>query len=163
MTKKQTATAFEAHDHSRCAQSMMRAAEEICLHRGLRLTPIRTKVLEILTQSHVPLGAYEVLAQLSAQGSSPQPPVAYRALEFLVTNGLAHRIEKLNAFVACTTAHTGHSPIFMICEGCQRVAETPSLRNKSVLDRAAREMGFDIQSTVIEAQGLCAECRMEKA
>ena len=142
---------------------MIQSARDICSSRGLRLTPVRAKVLELLTQSHVPLGAYDVLDQLALAGFRSQPPVAYRALDFLVVNGLAHRIEKLNAFVACTHADSGHSPVFMICGHCQRVAETTAQTKRSVFDQTAREIGFDIRKTVIELEGLCSECQQDKA
>jgi Fur family zinc uptake transcriptional regulator len=159
MNKTTTNPAFLEHDHSRCAKEMIRSARLICSERGLRLTPVRMRVLEILTQSHVPLGAYEVLDQLATAGFRAQPPVAYRALDFLVSNGLAHRIEKLNAFVACANAESGHSPVFMICGLCRRVAETTTQTRRSVLDQAARELGFDIRQTTIELEGRCTQCQ----
>ena len=151
--------AFRQHDHGECARSLMDAARDLCAKRGLRLTPVREKVLELLLKSHAPLGAYVILSELSAAGFRAQPPVAYRALDFLVENGLAHRIEKINAFVACSQPREEHSPIFMICSDCQQVAETSVKRQSSSLDRSARAIGFDIQHTVVEAQGRCAQCR----
>ena len=110
-------------------------------------------------KSHAPLGAYAILAELVDSGLRAQPPVADRALEFLVENGLAHRIEKINAFVACNQPRDGHSPVFMICNDCQQVAETSAKTQSSTLERTARAIGFDIQHTVVEAQGVCAQCR----
>lgn len=88
-----------------------------------------------------------------------QPPAVYRALDFLVANGFVHRIERLNAFVAC--AHPGevHSPAFMICRGCSAVAEARSVISKTALGAAARTAGFRIEGVVIEAEGLCPACR----
>ena len=137
----------------------MAAAHNLCTARAVRLTPVREKVLELLLKSYAPLGAYDILAELSASGFRAQPPVAYRALDFLVENGLAHRIEKINAFVACSQPHEKHSPIFMICNDCEQVAETSIKPQGSSLDRTARAIGFDIQHTVVEAEGLCAACR----
>ena len=153
------AQAFRQHDHGECARSLMDAAQDLCAERGLRLTPVREKVLELLLKSHAPLGAYAILSELVDSGFRAQPPVAYRALEFLVENGLAHRIEKINAFVACNQPRDGHSPVFMICNDCQQVAETSAKTRSSTLERTARAIGFDIQHTVVEAQGVCAQCR----
>ena len=153
------AQAFRQHDHGECARSLMGAAHDLCAERGLRLTPVREKVLELLLKSHAPLGAYAILSELAALGFRAQPPVAYRALDFLVENGFAHRIEKINAFVACDQPGDGHSPVFMICNDCQQVAETSARTQSTTLDRTARKIGFDIQHAVVEAQGLCAQCR----
>ena len=101
-----------------------RAAAQRCRARGLRLTPARAFALETLLESHRAMTAYELLDRLRAAGLGGQPPVAYRALEFLVENGLAHRIERLGAFVACTARPDAHPAAFMICRSCRQVAET---------------------------------------
>ena len=137
----------------------MEAAHALCAERGLRLTPAREKVLEIMLKSHAPLRAYGILSELADEGFSAQPPVAYRALDFLVQNGFAHRIEKVNAFVACNQPGEGHAPVFMICNDCGQVAEASAKSQSSSLDRTARAIGFDIEHTVVEAQGVCAGCR----
>ena len=118
------AVTFREHDHAKCASLLMAAAHNLCIARAVRLTPVREKVLELLLKSHAPLGAYDILAELSAPGLRAQPPVAYRALDFLVANGLAHRIEKINAFVACSQPHEQHSPIYMLCNDCAQRADT---------------------------------------
>jgi Fe2+ or Zn2+ uptake regulation protein len=82
----------------------MAIAEALCAERGQRLTPIRRKVLGVLLGSHNPLGAYEIIDRLAPKGPRPAPITAYRALDFLRENGLVHRIESRNAFVACRGA-----------------------------------------------------------
>ena len=153
------ANAFREHNHEECARTLMGAAQTLCAERGLRLTPVREKVLELMLKSHAPLRAYEILSKLADEGFSAQPPVAYRALDFLVQNGFAHRIEKINAFVACNRPGEGHAPVFMICNDCGHVAEASASTQSSSLDRTARSMGFDVHHMVVEAQGLCAGCR----
>jgi Fur family zinc uptake transcriptional regulator len=115
-------------------------------------------VLEILLESHGAMGAYDVLARLDAEGMGKQPPVAYRALSFLVDQGLAHRIEKLNAFVACSHPGGAHAPAFMICRSCGTVAEAAPGTGGAFGQRAA-EAGFRIERTVMEAEGLCPACQ----
>ena len=92
-----SAQIFVEHDHRACSEYAMEAAHKLCSARGLRLTPVREKVLELLLESHGALGAYTILEKLASVGFRSQPPVAYRALDFLVEHGLVHRIEKLNA------------------------------------------------------------------
>ncbi len=151
-------TAFGAHDHDACVAAALAAAEAVCAARGAQLTPVRRRVLEILLESHGAMGAYDVLARLDAEGMGKQPPVAYRALSFLVDQGLAHRIEKLNAFVACSHPGGAHAPAFMICRSCGTVAEAEAGTGGAFGQRAA-EAGFRIERTVMEAEGLCPACQ----
>lgn len=148
--------AFETHDHGRCIASAMAAAERTCAANGLRLTPVRRRTLEILLEAHEALGAYDVLARLDAAGFGSKPPVAYRALTFLVDAGLAHRIERLNAFVACTHPGADHDPAFMICSRCGTVAEGEA---GGALQTSAIAAGFHIERTVLEAEGICPTCQ----
>jgi len=156
------ALGFERHDHARCVASALSAAETWCAAEDLRLTPVRRKALEILLKEHRALGAYEVLDRLREAGFGSQPPVAYRALEFLVTHGFAHRVERLNAFIACAHPGKAHAPAFMICRLCDTVAEATSSASKGALGDAARAAGFVIEQTVVEAEGVCPTCA-EKA
>jgi len=149
---------FEDHNHTRCMAEAMLAAETRCAKEGLRLTPVRRKVLELLLEEHRALGAYAILDLLRDAGFGSQPPVAYRALDFLSDHGFVHKIERLNAFVACAHPGENHSPAFMICRLCDTVAEAQSAPAKSGLDEAARAAGFQIEKTVVEAEGVCPAC-----
>ncbi len=149
---------FAQHDHAHCVADALEAVAAECVDRGLQLTPVRRRVLEILLAEHKALGAYDVLEVLRGEGLGGQPPVAYRALDFLVKNGFAHRIERLNAFVACAHPGERHAPSFLICTGCSLVAEAPGRPAVRALRSAADEMGFEIARVVIEAEGLCPGC-----
>ncbi|MFZ3581827.1 transcriptional repressor [Loktanella sp. DJP18] len=151
-----TASGFEHHNHATCVTDALLSAEAVCAKADLNLTPVRRRVLEILLESHAALGAYDVLARLDAEGLGSKPPVAYRALAFLVDNGFAHRIEGLNAFIACAHPGADHAPAFLICRGCRTVAET---RANAPMGQAAAQTGFAIEQTVMEAQGLCPACQ----
>ncbi|QCO55143.1 transcriptional repressor [Pseudorhodobacter turbinis] len=153
---------FAKHDHASCVEGGLSTAETRCLDDGLRLTPVRRKVLEILLQEHRALGAYAVLDRLRDDGFGSQPPVAYRALDFLVSHGFAHKIERLNAFIACAHPDETHAPAFMICRLCDSVAEAQSEPARSALAEAAKATGFKIERTVVEAEGVCPGCA-EKA
>ena len=151
--------AFAPHDHSHCAGDVLARAEVLAADRGVRLTPVRRRVLEILLEAHRAMGAYDVLQRLAAEGFGNQPPVAYRALEFLVQNGLAHRIRRLNAFTACMHPGQAHSPAFLICRSCHTVAEAAAAPVRAALDVAAAGLGFAIERSNVEASGLCPACQ----
>ena len=155
------ALGFARHDHAHCVADALRVAEARCAERGVRLTPVRRRTLEILLEAHEALGAYDVLARLSDEDLASKPPMVYRALAFLTEQGLAHRIERLNAFVACAHPAEAHDPAFMICRACGTVAEAQI--SSAALDRSAQASGFVIEQTVIEAEGLCPGCQGDAA
>jgi Fur family zinc uptake transcriptional regulator len=152
-----------AHDHRACISRVLEDAGQVTAAAGARMTPVRRRTLEILLESHRALGAYDILRRLDAEGFGAQPTVAYRALDFLVEHGLAHRIERMNAFVACMHPAEGHDPAFMICRACKAVAETAQPASDGKLGRDAAEAGFQIERMVIEAEGLCPKCQKVKA
>ena len=149
---------FDHHDHQHCAAHVLDRAVALAAERGLRLTPVRKRTLEILAESHRAMGAYDVLERLAAEGFGNQPPVAYRALEFLEEQGLAHRIRRLNAFTACMHPGESHAPAFLICESCHAVAEAPAAAVNAALQEAAGGMGFAIRHSHLEATGICRQC-----
>ena len=154
-------TAFPkpGHNHARCASDALRRAEDVCTARKVRLTDIRRRVLEAVWQSHIPVGAYDILSQLNACGGRIAPVQVYRALEFLMDNNLVHRIASLNAFIGC--AHMGevnHAAQFLICRSCGSTAELESAPLKRALSQAVAERGFTIDSQIVEISGFCPHC-----
>jgi len=147
------------HDHGRCTADALDHAERVCERRAQKFTPIRRQVLQALLSSHRPLGAYEVIDELAKSMPRPAPITVYRALDFLRDNGLVHRIESRNAFVACVHNHAmGELVVFLICEGCGTVGEASSTEVATTLASAARAAGFMPKSPVIEISGVCSHC-----
>ncbi|MFZ0422634.1 MAG: Fur family transcriptional regulator [Xanthobacteraceae bacterium] len=147
------------HDHARCASSAIAHAERQCAARAQRLTPMRRQVLEALLASHRPLGAYEIIERLAGR-SRPAPISIYRALDFLRENGLVHRIESRNAFVACVHDHGSDDlVVFLLCESCGAVGEAPGGDAAEALKASARAAGFSPKSPLIEVAGICSHCR----
>lgn len=134
------------------------AAERFCAERGQRLTPHRRHALQILLEAERPLGAYDVLERLTAYGFAAQPPIAYRALDFLMEQGLVHKLRETKTFLACRHPLESHGAAFLICRACGRVDEVCVEAKRGALGRAARGAGFTIERTTLEAEGVCAEC-----
>lgn len=151
--------AFASHDHAHCAQDVLARADALAADAGVRLTPVRRRVLEILLEGHRALGAYDVLNRLVAEGFGNQPPVAYRALDFLVEQGLVHRIHRLNAFAACMHPGESHAPVFLICGGCNAVSESPADPVLAALAQVAQAADFTLERSYIELMGQCPACR----
>jgi len=155
-----TPLASRPHDHSHCVHHALSEADTLCLKQGLRLTALRRRVLELVWQSHKPLGAYDILAVLSEQdGRRAAPPTVYRALDFLLDNNLVHRIASLNAFIGCNHPEHAHQGQFLICHTCHVAVE---LEHKTISDaivESAQGIGFAVEGQTVEVVGLCAACR----
>jgi Fur family zinc uptake transcriptional regulator len=156
----QTPLASRPHDHSRCVHHALAEAESICTRQGLRQTALRKRVLELVWQSHKPLGAYDILAVLSeADGRRAAPPTVYRALDFLLENGLVHRIASLNAFVGCSHPEHAHQGQFLICRACHAAIELEQPIISDAIIASAGQVGFSVEGQTVEVVGLCAGCR----
>lgn len=147
------------HNHQACIHEALDTADAVCRERGLRLTPLRRRVLELVWQRHAPVGAYDLLDALRGDGRRADPPTVYRALEFLLENGFVHRIESLNAYVGCGEPGDAHSGQFLICGNCNRVAELEDPAISQLISEKAGDLGFRINQQTIEVTGLCGECR----
>ena len=148
------------HDHGRCTADAIAHAEQVCAKRAQKFTPIRRQVLQALLSSHRPLGAYEVIDELAKSMPRPAPITVYRALDFLMENGLVHRIESRNAFLACAHDHEATAMVaFLICDHCGSVGEIPAAPVAQSLNAAARASGFAPKLSVVEIAGTCAHCQ----
>ncbi|WP_395338138.1 transcriptional repressor [Ningiella sp. W23] len=140
-------------------QSIFKKAQDFCDKRGVRFTPLRARVYEILLQEESSIGAYDLLDKLRNVEDNAKPPTVYRALDFFLDLGLVHKVESNNTFKACHHFGCAHPVQFLICDCCGDVQEIQSQGVKETLEAQARENAFEIQSQTIEAHGLCKQCR----
>ena len=150
-------------------EALLQQAGAICDGRGVRLTDLRRQVLGLILDAPQPTGAYDLLDRLRATRNGAAPPTVYRALDFLLENGLIHKLERLSAFVGCIAhddpAHAahdehGHAAQFLICRGCGKVTEIEDHELAHALEDAARRLGFTVGTATIEAEGQCAACAL---
>jgi Fur family zinc uptake transcriptional regulator len=157
-----------AHDHGdgqglhgQDLAVQLEAAERLCGERDQRLTAPRRRVLELLLEAGQPVKAYDLMAAYEP-ASPAKPPTVYRALEFLERQGFVHRIDSLNAFVACVHADEGgdhgRAAAFLICDCCGATREIQAEVGGAV-SAAAGAAGYAIASLSVEAHGLCPDCR----
>ena len=147
------------HDHAGCVASAIATAEQLCAEQGLRFTAIRRRVLELVWDSHKPIGAYDILETLGKESKSAAPPTVYRALDFLIEAGLVHRLDSLNAFIGCPDPASRHAAQFLICRSCHTVAELGDADIEKIVVRKAGEFGFTAVRQMLEIEGLCKLCR----
>lgn len=162
MTHSSDATplACQQHDHNHCIESALLAARELCISRGVRLTSQREKVLELIWQSHKPLGAYTLMDMLAeSAGKRVAPPTVYRALDFLLEQRLIHRINSLNAYLGCPSPGVQHPSHFLICRQCGVAVESGAENIAAQLSAAAAQAGFSCESQSVEIVGLCHDCQ----
>ena len=148
----------QAHDHAMCVADALSLAVERCARRGARLTEVRRRVLELVWNSHRPIGAYDLLAALAKEGRNAAPPTVYRALDFLIEQGLVHRIESLNAFIGCAAPGHAGSLEILICTECGNAAELDVKRIAGAIAAKADSLGFEISRQTIEVLGRCRAC-----
>ena len=139
-------------------QHLLARAEALCEERGARLTEQRRRVLEILCAAGRPIGAYEILEAMRNGPRALAPPTVYRALDFLLGQGLVHKIESLHAFVGCDHPGQPHASQFLICDRCGIVTELEDEEVARSLRSAADGTGFQPARRVVELIGVCATC-----
>jgi Fur family zinc uptake transcriptional regulator len=152
-----SATAHAAHDCCDNAEALARA-EAVCQGRGASLTAIRREVLELLWRSPTGAKAYDLLAQIKEQRPGAAPPTVYRALDFLIEQGLAHKIGRMNLFVACR--HESHQipSLFLVCPRCSGVTEMQEPSVMSALSSSLAAAGYRLESPEVEISALCPKC-----
>lgn len=135
------------------------AASSSCTHEGARLTDLRRDVYKLILETDGPIGAYRLLDRLKETRRGAAPPTVYRALEFLLAHGLIHRVERLNAYVACDDAgHPDHAVQFLICRSCGGVNEVEDQGIADALRQVADAQGFTPGQATVELEGTCATC-----
>jgi Fur family zinc uptake transcriptional regulator len=152
-------TSNTQHDHADCVELAIETAEQLCRQRGLRFTALRRRVLELVWDSHKPIGAYDILEALAEASTSVAPPTVYRALEFLIEAGLVHRLDSLNAFIGCPDPADSHAGQFLICTQCRTVTELSDSEIEQLIARKAAAGGFSAIRQMLEIEGLCNVCR----
>ena len=145
--------------HPHDAKKFVRAVEHASEERGLRLTPLRKEVLELVAAADKPVKAYDLLDQLRERHGNAAPPTVYRALDFLLENGFIHKLESINAFVSCHHPAEAHQVPFLICDTCSSAQEVCDERVADLIEAQARAMGFKPQAQTLEVHGTCKACR----
>ncbi len=158
LVKKSAKAAVHSHDHQHCVEDALAAAEKLCEAKGLRFTPLRRRVLEFVWSSHKPVGAYALLDKLRNEDLGSAPPTVYRALDFLIENGLIHRIERMNAFVGCSHPGEAHRGFFLICAECGNAEELQAADLGEAIAAGAAKRGFTARDMTLEVTGICGDC-----
>jgi len=150
------------HDHQACVAQALTRAEQLCQQRGARLTPQRRRILELVWQTHRPVGAYDLLQQLQREMRAA-PPTVYRALDFLQQQGLVHRLASINAYVGCSLPDRPHDAYFFICRSCRGMTPLRQEGLTATIRRQAAALDFRIEQETVEILGLCPQCRQQGA
>ena len=147
---------------SKQVSSFLNQASELCEQRNLRFTALRKRVLEMVCEAEQPVGAYQLLDQLRESGRSAAPPTVYRALDFLLEQGLVHRLATNNTYMACAHPQKPHAALFLVCSQCGHTQEVHTEGVIDVVRQQADAFNFSIQHASVEVTGLCSNCRDEQ-
>lgn len=134
-------------------------AEDVCRRQRAAFTPLRREVYQLLCAHGRPAGAYELLDELKALRPKAAPVTVYRALDFLVSVGLAHKVNTLNAFTPCRGSDLAHRGLMLICRECSHVIELEDRKVESTIARSAADLEFETADVLVEVVGICADCQ----
>lgn len=150
-----SAPTFNADEVARRLQQ----AQARCLAQGIRLTSIRKQVLELLLRHEGGVKAYQLLDEMKAVHEQSTPPTVYRALEFLQDAGLVHRLDSLNAYVACHIEQSQHQHgLLLVCPICHAVSEIDDPEICHLLADRVRLAGYQLDGDCLEIKALCGSC-----
>ena len=144
--------------HSKCVESAIKKAEQVCEERHQKLTKVRKKVLELIWKSHKPSKAYDVLNKIDKRIASIKPPTVYRALDFLMENGLVHKLSSLNAYIGCSHPLKHKHCYFLLCVKCKEIQECCSEELSKFIEYTSLKNKFDMKNVTVEIEGICNEC-----
>ena len=147
------------HDHPHEPERLLAEVAAVCSDRGLRLTPVRHRVLELIGLERKPIKAYDLLDRLRAERDGAAPPTVYRALDFLLEHGFIHKLESVNSYTSCHHPRERHTVPFLICDVCSGATELCDDRVGALLIEQARSVGFLPEAQTVEVHGVCKRCR----
>jgi Fur family zinc uptake transcriptional regulator len=155
-------TLEKTHHHAHNPHHFVDEVAAACQNRGLRLTFLRRRVLELIALEGKPIKAYDLLERLRSDRERAAPPTVYRALDFLLEHGFIHKLESINAFTSCHHPNERHTVPFLICDVCAGATELCDEKISNMLDEQARQLGFLPGSQTLEMHGVCRPCRERK-
>jgi len=148
------------HHHHHDANGFVREVETASRERGLRLTPLRHEVLNLIARARKPVKAYDLLESLRDKHAGAAPPTVYRALDFLLEHGFIHKLESINAFVSCEHPSEAHQVPFLICDICEGATELcDDGAVAGLIAQRAGTLGFRAKAQTLEVHGICKGCR----
>lgn len=153
------ATLMSAHNHEHCIHKALTSAEKICQEKKLRLTPMRKRILELIWTNHKTIGAYELLDVFKQEDPNAKPVTIYRALDFLLSAGLIHKVESINAFVGCLQPETVHHSVILICDSCHNAYEVEAQQVYRKIIEVSESIDFKPSQLTLELHGSCKNCQ----
>lgn len=161
-----------AHDAHHCSvhhhhdiTTRLDEARQICEHKGSRFTALRQDIYRLILEADKPLGAYDLISalqdtrKLANKPANIAPPTIYRSLEFLLSHGLVHQLNSINAYVPCCHPRHTHTAAFLICDNCRQVQECSNLPISEMIEFSQTHANFMVKKSTIELSGLCHDCQ----
>lgn len=142
--------------------AFIHSASAHCEQNGAKLTDLRRQVLDLVLQHDGVVKAYQILSDLQQTRASAAPPTVYRALDFLVEQGVLHRVDALNGYVVCQHLHDAQhhtqANLIMTCRDCGRVEEMVADAGVQALRASCLAQGFEMDNQQLLLNGRCVQC-----
>ena len=138
--------------------AILERAKNHCDNHQYRFTDPRRQVLEVLLSHPDAVGAYDIIKSLSTKEHPVKPPTVYRAIEFWIQQGFVHKIESINAYIACCHHDSHQHSLIMICDDCHEVNEVALDQLPSSIKDTLRSYQFTLKKSVMEITGYCKTC-----
>lgn len=146
------------HHHHLCVENAKQRASKLANVGGKKFGANQTLVLDALLLNHQASSAYEIVECIAKTNKRLQPVQVYRALDTLINMGLVHRVQSMNAYIACTSDEEHHIPQLLFCSSCKRVAELTNNTISSLISKTVKQAQFKLDYGLVELVGLCPEC-----
>lgn len=145
-------------NHKVCIEDAILNAELICKDNGIRFTAIRRKVFELIWKSHNPIKAYDILDFLQEENAAARPTTVYRSIDFLIENGLIHKLNRLSAYVGCAHPRKHNDCYFLICSSCGDITECCDSKITEIIIGSSSNLNFKTKNVTLEIEGICQNC-----
>ena len=145
--------------HNKCIEKAIKMVEKISKKKGLHFTPLRRSIFTLIWQNHLPLKAYDILTLFQKEDPSAKPITIYRTLDFLLENGMIHKLESQNTYLGCNHPEEIHNCYFTICKKCKKVSEECQSNLLSNVYSNLIQQNFHVDHVTLEIQGICQNCQ----
>lgn len=127
--------------------------------RGLRWTPQRRVLLEVLAGIDGHVTGAELVERSRAADPATTPSTVYRTLDVLEDLGLvrhSHGLAGRQEFHVDPAEDHGH----LVCSGCGNTWELDAAEVGAIVGRLRADRGFEVAVDHLSIEGVCEACRV---
>ena len=126
--------------------------------RGLRWTPQRRTLIEVLSRCDGHVTGAELVERCRERDATTIPSTVYRTLDVLEELGVvrhAHGLDGREEYHVLPTSEHGH----LHCSRCHGAWEIGADEARSLVSSLERSRGFEVDLSHVTIAGVCSGCR----